>query len=515
MSDTVNPIISGFAPDPSVVLVGDWFYLVNSSFHAFPGLPIYASQDLLSWKQIGNAIHRQSQLSLAKSQANLYPVDDGKFLVGSGGLYAPTIRYQQGKFYIVCTNVIRGEGKNRDATENFIVSTDDIWSGTWSDPVYFEFEGIDPSLLFDDDGKVYLQGSGGIGPGTTINLFEIDLETGAKLTEEMIIWNGTGDIYPEGPHLYKVKGWYYLLIAEGGTHGGHMVTMARSQNVFGPYDSCPSNPVLTARGTQEYVQYTGHCELFQDKEGQWWGTCLGGRLEDQGRCPMGRETFLTRVNWEDDWPVFDQVKLSPRSLSATCSSSHLTAEAGLDYLYIRDAIMSNYRIENNHSSLTLTASSIDLSHPTDSPTFIGKRQRKLSGSSSVVLEGIEDSWSSAKIQAGLACYKEEHRFSRIYYDPFQQAVVLELVNAGQKIVRTEKHTLEEVPRSLLFRIEYTEKQYSLLYSFQPHVRNNWTCLGTVDTLDMTDPDFTGPIIGVYAVGQTEGMQVHFEGLSVE
>jgi beta-xylosidase len=150
-------------------------------------------------------------------------VDDGKFLVGSGGLYAPTIRHHQGKFHVVCTNIIRAEGKNRDATENFIVSTDDIWSGTWSDPVYFNFEGIDPSLLFDDDGKVYLQGSGGIGPGTTINLFEIDVKTGAKLSEEKIIWKGTGDIFPEGPHLYKVKGWYYLLIAEGGTHGGHMV----------------------------------------------------------------------------------------------------------------------------------------------------------------------------------------------------------------------------------------------------------------------------------------------------
>ncbi|KAJ5356209.1 glycosyl hydrolase [Penicillium concentricum] len=515
MSDTVNPIVPGFAPDPSVVKLDDWFYLINSSFHVFPGLPIYASQDLVSWQQIGNAINRQSQLSLAKSEANLYPVDDGKFLVGSGGLYAPTIRHHQGRFYVVCTNVVRASGNNKDSTENFIVSTDDIWSGTWSDPIYFEFEGIDPSLLFDDDGRVYLQGSGGVGPGTTINLFEIDPNTGAKLSEEKVIWRGTGDIYPEGPHLYKYKGWYYLLIAEGGTHGGHMVTMARSQNVFGPYESCPDNPVLTARGTQEYIQYTGHCELFQDEKSQWWGVCIGARLEDQGRCAMGRETFLTRVNWDGEWPVFDQVKSNPHSLSATHSSSHLAAKAGMDYLYIRDAVMSNYRLENNNSSVRLTTSSVDLSHPEHSPTFIGKRQRQLAGRSTVALEGIEGSWNSAKIQAGLACYKEEHRYSRIYYDAAQQAVVLELVNAGQKIVRTEKHTLEEVPRSLLFRIQYTEKQYSLLYSFIPHVGNDWTCLGTVDTLDMTDPDFTGPIIGVYAVGKADGVQIQFEGLNVD
>lgn len=229
---------------------------------------------------------------------------------------------------------------------------------------------------------------------------------------------------------------------------------------------------------------------------------------------MGRETFLTRVDWDGEWPVIDQVKSSPRGLSATRSSSHLTAEAGVDYLYIRDAVMSNYRLENN-SSVTLTASSVDLSHPEHSPTFIGKRQRQLAGTSAVVLEGIEGSWSSAKILAGLACYKEEHRYSRIYYDAAQQEVVFELVNAAKKIVRTEKHTLGEVPRSMAFQIEYTEKQYSLLYSVQPNVGNNWTCLGTVDTLDMTDPDFTGPIIGIYAVGQAEDVQIQFEGLNVQ
>lgn len=443
-------------------------------------------------------------------------MDDGKFLVGSGGLYAPTIRHHQGTFYVVCTNVLRSPGKSRDGTENFVVSTDDIWSGAWSDPVYFEFDGIDPSLLFDDDGKVYLQGSGGLGPGTTINLFELDLKSGAKLSEEKVIWRGTGDIYPEGPHLYRYKGWYYLLIAEGGTHGGHMVTMARSHNVFGPYESCPSNPVLTARGTQEYIQYTGHCELFQDENRQWWGFCLGARVEEQGRCPMGRETFLTRVDWDGEWPIFDQVKLNPRGLSATRSSTHLTANPGLDYLYIRDADMSKYRLENNNSSATLTATLVDLSHKEYSPTFVGKRQRQLAGTSSVILEGIKDSWNSAKIQAGLACYKDEHRYCRIYYNAAQQEVVFELVNFAKKIARRDKHTLGEVPRSvLLFRIEYTEKQYTLLYSFLPHVGNDWTPLGTVDTLDITDPDFTGPIIGIYAVGEAGGVQVQFEGLSVE
>jgi beta-xylosidase len=469
----------------------------------------------LTWERIGNAINRLSQLSLASSQANLYLMDDGKYMVGSGGLYAPTIRHHQSTFYVVCTNVIRAPGKRTDLTENFIVSTDDIWSAKWSDPIYFAFDGIDPSLFFDDDGKVFLQGSGGLGPSTTINLFEIDPKTGRKLSEDKVIWRGTGDIYPEGPHLYKHKDWYYLLIAEGGTHGGHMVTMARSQDVFGPYESCPKNPVLTARGTQEYIQYTGHCDIFQDGKHQWWGVCLGARLEDQGRCPLGRETFLTRVYWDSEWPVFDQVKSNPRIHSALCSSSILVTKAGIDYLYIRDAVMSNYRLENNNSSLTLTASPVDLSHPEHSPTFIGKRQRRLAGTATVTLGEIQGSWGSAKIQAGLACYKEEHRYSRIYYDAAQQAVVLELVNSGKKIIQTKKHTLGEVPSSLLFQMVYTEKQYSLLYSCLPDVGKGRTCLGTVDTLLTTDPDFTGPIIGVYAVGRIEGVPIRFESLSVD
>ncbi|KAI2795323.1 hypothetical protein POX_a01929 [Penicillium oxalicum] len=514
MSGAVNPIIPGFAPDPSVVKVGEWFYLVNSTFHLFPGLPIYASQDMVSWKQIGNAIHRQSQLSLRKSDAIIYPEGDSKHVIGSGGLYAPTIRYHQGTFYVICTNVVRRPGDERDATENFIVSTTDLWTGEWSDPVYFEFEGIDPSLFFDEDGKIYMQGSGGIGPGTTINVFEIDLATGAKLSDEKVVWAGTGGIYPEGPHLYKRNNWYYLLIAEGGTHGGHTVVMARSQSIWGPYESCPRNPVLTARGTKEYIQYTGHCEIFQDGEGQWWGTCLGARLDDAGRSPMGRETFLMRVEWEDDWPVFEQVTSNPRGLTASNATPCPTVKPGLDLLYIRDASMDRYTLTDS-SSMRLRPSSVEFSHPRDSPTFVGKRQRLLKGSSSVALQGIQDSWGSSKVRAGLALYKEEHRFIKIYYDASTREVVLQVVNAANKLVRTQKDSLAMVPSSITFRVEYTESEYQWMYSVSAATGEGWKSLGKVDSMEMTDPDFTGPIIGAFAIGEDDSLELPFEQLSVD
>jgi len=172
----------------------------------------------------------------------------------TGDLYAPTIRHHNGTVYVVCTNILHMDGSDKGVTENFIVSATDIWSGEWSDPVYFDFHGIDPSLFFDDDGKVYLQGSASPGPMTRIHLFEIDLQTGKKLSEEKEIWQGTGGIYPEGPHMYKADSWYYIMISEGGTCESHMVTVARSKNIWGLYKAFEQNPILTAHGTTEYIR---------------------------------------------------------------------------------------------------------------------------------------------------------------------------------------------------------------------------------------------------------------------
>ncbi|EAU34152.1 conserved hypothetical protein [Aspergillus terreus NIH2624] len=509
---SVNPIIPGFAPDPSVVQVGDWFFLCNSTFHLFPGLPVYASQDLVSWKQIGNAINRPSQLSLSKSDTRLHPLQDkDAVLVACGGLYAPTIRYKDGTFYIVCTNVINDGPKT--TTANFIVSTADIWSDTWSDPVYFEFDGIDPSIFFDEPtGKTYIQGSAAPGPHTTINLFEVDLTTGRKLSDERTIWRGTGGIYPEGPHLYSRNGWYYLLIAEGGTHEGHMVTMARAKDIWGPYEACPSNPILTARDTDEYIQYTGHCEIFEDRRtGKWWCTCLGGRRDRDGRVIMGRETFITAMDWSGEWPVVDQVKLSPRGLAIDAARPRLEAVPGVDFLYIHDPVLENYSLAG--TSGTLTASRVDLSHPQLSPSFVGKRQRQLSGKSCVRIRNIDQAWGAEKLRTGLASFKDEHRYVWIYYDAAALAVVVELVNKAKGIQRVERRPLDSAPSSLDLRIEYTESEYRLLYSTEGPAP--WTHVATVDTLDLTDPDFTGPVFGVCAFAEQDGTKVEFQDLSID
>lgn len=448
----------------------------------------------------------------------------------TGGLYAPTIRHRDGTFYVICTNIIH-PGSGKDVPQNFVVSTRDIWSGNWSDPVNFAFNGIDPSIFFEDDGRVFVQGSAAPGPYTKINQFQIDLETGEKLSEERTIWTGTGGVYPEGPHMYKRNGWYYILISEGGTHEGHMITIARSKDIWGPYDPCPHNPILTARGTNEYIRYTGHCDVFQDDEGQWWGVCLGVRKDAGGRFVMGRESFLTRGSWDGDWLSLERVKSNPSGLVRAEGREALSAVApNVEYLYIRDAHLSNYKISGTDGSgsvITLTSSPVDLSAPEASPTFMGKRQRLLSGKTGATIPNItSQTWRAAKLRCGIACYKDEHRYLRIYLDASNNhpAVAFEFVNNAKKISRMERHDLRQEdagnPSTLALRIEYTEQEYRLLYSTrlpdQASVEDaDWTCLAVVDTLCMTDPDFVGPVMGAFATSEVSNVEVELRGVTID
>ena len=276
-----NPILSGMNPDPSICRVDKDFYLVTSTFEYFPGLPIYHSTDLVHWEQIGHVLTRESQLKLPKGAPNCI------------GIYAPTIRYHEGTFYCVVTNVGGNPGGN------FFVTTKDI-HGEWSEPVYLDFDGIDPSLFFDEDGKLYYTGT-----DEGIFICEIDKVNGKRLGEKHYeCWNGTGANNPEGPHLYKINGWYYLMIAEGGTELCHMVTIARSRYIYGPYEECPWNPVLTNRGTGYSIKAVGHADLVEDSYGNWWAVCLGNRpVAYPFRHVMGRETMLVPVEWKDGWPM--------------------------------------------------------------------------------------------------------------------------------------------------------------------------------------------------------------------
>ena len=283
---STRPIISGFHPDPSVCRVGNTYYLITSSFEYSPGIPIFRSTDLVQWTQIGHVLTRREQL-------------DGVDLRPSGGIYAPTLRHHNGRFWVITTNVNKRPGQ--------ILMTAEHPDGPWTDPVRIPAaQGIDPDITWDADGCCWLTWSGEMPVGhQAIVQAELDTSTGELLTEPTVIWRGTGGQFPEGPHLYFVDDLWYLLISEGGTERGHAITVARSESITGPFIPSASNPVLTARGTDWPTQNTGHGDFVQRPDGSWATVFLGAR--PRGSTPswhiLGRETFAAEVVWVDGWPV--------------------------------------------------------------------------------------------------------------------------------------------------------------------------------------------------------------------
>jgi alpha-N-arabinofuranosidase len=276
-----NPVIRGFHPDPSICRVGKDYFIAVSSFEYFPGVPLFHSRDLINWRLIGHALTRTSQLDLRDRAA-------------SNGIFAPSLRHHNGTFYLVTTDV-GGIG-------NFFVTATDP-AGPWSDPLLIDHGCFDPSLFFDDDGRVYYTRRN---CGSIVQA-EIDIGSGKLLTELRGVARPFSSTDAEGPHLYKRNGWYYLLCAEGGTGYGHMITVGRSRDPFGPFATCPHNPILTHRHLVPHaIRYTGHGDLVEAEDGSWWIVFLGTRHDPQfgyNFHVMGRETFLAPVEWHDDWPV--------------------------------------------------------------------------------------------------------------------------------------------------------------------------------------------------------------------
>ena len=397
-----NPIIPGYHPDPSICRVGDDYYLVNSTFQYFPGVPIFHSKDLVNWQQIGNVLDRESQLTLKGATSWL-------------GIYAPTIRYNDGTYYMITTNVGNGG--------NFMVTASNP-RGPWSEPIWLKQQGIDPSLYFEG-GRCYMVSN----PDNTIMLCEINPKTGEQLTASRPLWQGTGGRYPEGPHLYKKDGWYYLLISEGGTEMAHKLTIARSRKIEGPYTANPANPILThcnVAGQTSQIQGTGHGDLVQAKDGSWWIVFLAYRNFGGSYHHLGRETFLAPVDWKKGlWPVVNggqpvdsvmQVKgkpvagsVAPRKLNSRISfvpSKEHPVELGPEWVFIQnpDSTMYDRHVvvdqetgEVAGGSLRLYGSQSSLNE-NNRPTFMGRRQESARMT-------VETMVSAKGVEAGLSVYQ--------------------------------------------------------------------------------------------------------------
>ncbi|KAE8379922.1 glycosyl hydrolase [Aspergillus bertholletiae] len=300
-----NPILPGWHSDPSCTYVKeeDTVFCVTSTFIAFPGLPVYATKDLQNWKQVSNVFNRPSQIpSLSDTIGQ------------QGGIYAPTLRYHDGTFYLIVSFL-------GPETKGLVFTSSDPYSdAAWSEPLEFPVRGIDPDIFWDDDGTVYVTSA----DDSRIQHYSLDLHTGAT-GPVTYLWNGTGGVWPEGPHLYRKDGFYYLMIAEGGTELNHAETMVRSKSRTGPWEPCPHNPILTNRNTTQYFQTVGHADLFQDGTGSWWAVALSTRSGPEWKnYPMGRETILAPATWEDGgWPVIQPVRGQMRAPLLPRENKHI------------------------------------------------------------------------------------------------------------------------------------------------------------------------------------------------
>lgn len=393
-----NPVLPGTHPDPSVCRVGDDYYLACSSFEFFPGVPLFHSRDLVHWRPIGHALTRPSQLALAGCPASL-------------GIFAPTLRHIAGRFHVATTNV--------HLRRNFIVSAEHA-EGPWSEPLWLDWPGIDPSLFEDTDGRVYISGNGGFLGDEPLGLYqaEIDLATGQLLSPRTLVWAGTGGKAPEGPHLYRHGDWVYLLAAEGGTEYGHMVTVARSRQPRGPFEACPHNPILSHRSTDSPFQATGHADLVQTPDGDWWAVLLGVRPAPLPFAPsrqhLGRETLLAPVQWSDDgWPhigvggrvhaQMDAPALPAAPVEAAPARRHFDTPAlPSEFQHLRAP--EHFSLTARPGWLTLLGPADSLDMPAGTPAFVGRRQQHFDCE---VVTLLDFEPAADGDEAGLTVYKSE------------------------------------------------------------------------------------------------------------
>ena len=519
-----NPIIPGFYPDPSICRVGEDYYLVNSSFEYFPAIPVWHSKDLVHWEQIGNAIDREEQgLNL---DVNI-----------SGGVQACTIRYHEGTFYITSTCV----GRVWPSLEyNFIITAKDP-RGPWSEVHYIkDAPGIDSSLFFDDDGKAYYQGNRQT-PGqpdlgvAELWIQEINLETFELVGEKTVLWDGCMGQFPEGPHIYKRNGHYYLMIAEGGTGHWHTVTMAVADHIRGPYIASPRNPILSHKHlSKSYpIQNVGHADLVETQNHQWYMVCLGVRPRGEFQEPskdqfmseggfyinLGRETFLVPVKWEDDIspivsPESGRVELmhqfpelEEKVFEKSPEESGFGEEKpGLQWNTIRDQKQKFIQfMGSNHIRMELKQHNI--TEDLDSG-FYGRRQTSWKYDAETEVE----LFSEKDAEAGMTCYFNYMSHIRIFVRKHadQKEILLVRREGNQDKV------LEKIKTNVA-RMAFKVEARDLIYTFYYKTNTCWQKIGKdVDGSHLNSTvggGHTGSFVGVYGYAPEKGQYAEFKNFS--
>ncbi|MFP4540286.1 MAG: glycoside hydrolase family 43 protein [Opitutales bacterium] len=505
-----NPVLPGFYPDPSVVRVEEDFYLVNSTFAWFPGVPIFHSRDLVNWTQLGHVLDRPSQLDL-----------DGHRT--SRGIFAPTIEHHDGLFYMVTTLI--------DTRGNFFVTAEDP-AGPWSDPVWFDFDGIDPSFFFDEStGRAWLVNNGP--PPNNEPLYEghraiwlqeFDPAAGELIGERRIVINGGVDlseepVWIEGPHIFKEGDWYYLHCAEGGTSVNHRQVVFRSREVTGPYVPWEENPILTQRhlpADRPYpVSATGHADFVEMPSGDWWAVFLATRPYEEDYYSTGRQTFALPVHWTNDgWPdmlpVEHAVPLKlegpeelrepgPRTMprgNFTWRDDFSGGPLGFEWVMLRTPRGQPWwHLDAPAGLLHLEARAVPLTEVEAQPSFLGRRQQHHHYTTSLAVAMP----AAAGVEAGLVAFLDE----RANY--FLGVRRLDDGSAEVFVERTdvEAETLLSAPiaDTSMVRLRLQGRGPELHFAASTDEGATWQELGTYDARILTISHswgFTGVMLGPYA-----------------
>jgi alpha-N-arabinofuranosidase len=490
-----NPILSGCYPDPSICRVGEDYYLVTSTFEYFPGLPIFHSRDLIHWNQIGHVLDRPSQLDLDEVRP-------------SGGLYAPTIRHHDGTFYVINTLM---DGKTNSG--NFVVTATQP-QGPWSEPYWLDADGIDPSLFFDENGRCWYVGThlneeGHYKGHTDIFLQELDLKSMRLTGEVTVLWDGAvkGVVWAEAPHIYKINGWYYLMIAEAGTAHHHAVTIVRSKEITGPYQPYRGNPILTHRhlGLDYPIVGTGHADLVETQNGEWWAVLLAMRPYGGYYYNLGRETFLVPVRWEDEFPIF-----SPGTgrVEFTYPSPNLpekvwdteknreefdTTTLALHWNFLRTPREEFYSLKERPGYLRLKLRPQKLSELAN-PSFVGRRQQDINFRAETAFEFTP---RNEKECAGLVLIQNNnfHFQFVVTKDPGPTIHLIKRVDGAEEVL-AEKPIMDG---AIYLKIEAHEQEYSFYFANKPE---EWQVLvENIDGRILSTPvagGFVGTYIAMYA-----------------
>ena len=522
----VNPILPGGYPDPSIVRVDDDFYLVNSSFEYFPGLPVHHSTDLVNWKLIGYGLHRAEWFGGA---VNLEDVQS------NGGIHAPSIRWHDGTFYIITTNVYSPPEQGRPTEMvNFIVTAQDP-AGPWSEPHVLEgAPGIDPDIFFDDDGRIWYAGTHAPEqpdyPGQgEIWLQEIDRGDRQLTGERHLLWRGAcGGTWAEGPHIYKRDGRYYLMVAEGGTGLNHAVMIAVSDDIAGPYRSNARNPILTSRhlSYDYWVNSPGHADLVELSDGRWYMVALGVRGDERGRSNMGRETHLIPVIWErepfewkavkHEWPVAAPEtgrveRLNPLPFEGVAqyrndafSDDFDSERLDLEWNFRRVPLEGVYSLTARPGHLRLYARPGVIAER-GRAALLGIRQKESDFEYSAKMSAV---LPQDGLEAGVSLFQKDDNYLNFTITRRDGANVLGLVLAarGEDARTLHEETLESDVGEVIFRVKSRSDRYRFDYSLDGG--EGFVAFAETGADLLLSHGYTGAYLGLYATGNGRELQAH-------